>query len=171
MKKIKNLIAILIIMFIICIVVIISIESKHNTENEVVDEAYDEIYKEKYENKLEIKKVTSRSDFVSIENCISSFLGALSNKNNQYVYSLLDTKYINNNDININNVLEKVRINNDTPGFVAEEIYTQILDKIIIYKDNIIEIFIKYLPMSITLKYSTTGRLSNYKICFEPTDI
>lgn len=52
-----------------------------------------------------------------------------------------------------------------------EEIYTQILDKIIIYKDNVIEIFIKYLPMSITLKYSTTGRLSNYKIRFELADI
>ena len=133
MKKIKNLIAILIIMFIICIVVIISIEGKHNTENEVVDEAYDEIYKEKYEHKLEIKKVTSRSDFVSIENCISNFLGALSNKNNQYVYSMLDKKYINNNDININNVLEKVGINNNTPGFIAEEIYTQTYEDILVY--------------------------------------
>ncbi|MGN1410893.1 MAG: recombinase family protein [Oscillospiraceae bacterium] len=58
----------------------------------------------------------------------------------------------------------KFLLNFDEP---IEEICHEVLDKIIIYKNNIIEVFLKYLPMSITLKYFTTGRLSNYKVDFE----
>lgn len=75
-------------------------------------------------------------------------------------------EYLNKQKQKFKNYIDSLKsiLQSDYP---IEEVCHEVLDKIIIYKNNIIEISLKYLPISITLQYSTIGKLDNYKINFQ----
>jgi DNA invertase Pin-like site-specific DNA recombinase len=48
-----------------------------------------------------------------------------------------------------------------------EPLYRELIDKIVVYNNNMIEIFVVCLPYGIRLKYTTSGRTKNYKVDIE----
>jgi len=58
----------------------------------------------------------------------------------------------------VENILD---IDNDAD---RETIYREILHKIIVYQDRTLEIYLKCLPVPLSMKFFTTGRVNNYKV-------
>ena len=48
-----------------------------------------------------------------------------------------------------------------------ELMYREMLDKVVIHNNNILEVYLKSLPFGIGVKYLTAGRLDNYTVNIE----
>lgn len=132
MKKIKILIVITIIitLILICAIIVINKNSNNNIEpNNVISNKYSEnIIKNNIEsnnitqstNSINnsttsipiIKKVTSRENFYTVKSCVEKYINYIVDVDNVAVYNLLDEAYINQKNINKNNIFDMVgRIN------------------------------------------------------------
>lgn len=106
MKKLKYITIFFIIIIVAICAIILSIktqEEKDNVEN--VQPSQENIKEEK-----SIKEVTNSIMFFSIESCIDQYMEYLSQQNNEAVYAVLDNKYKEDNNITLNNVLNKLNI-------------------------------------------------------------
>lgn len=128
MKKIKILIAITIIITLILIfaIVVINKNSNDNIEqNNVISNKYSEnIIKNNIESNNiiqntnginnsstiapKLEKVTSRENFYTVKSCVEKYINYIVDGNNVAVYNLLDEAYINQKNINKNNIFDIV---------------------------------------------------------------
>lgn len=128
MKKIKIsiIITIIITLILICAIVIINKNSNNNTEQKnVISNKYSEnIIKNNIEstniiqntNSInnsansapKLEKVTSRENFYTVKSCVEKYINYIVNLDNVAVYNLLDKSYINQKNINKNNIFDIV---------------------------------------------------------------
>lgn len=134
MKKIKILIVITIIitLILICAIVVINKNSNNNIKQDnVISNKYSEnIIKNNIESNNiiqnttsinnnasivpKLENVTSRENFYTVKSCIEKYINYIINSDNVAVYNLLDESYINQRNIDKNNILDIVgKINNN----------------------------------------------------------
>ena len=125
-KKKVILIAIIILIILMIIISIIMIfNKKKSTMNQYM-------YVEEIENK-NIQKVDNYSQFFSVSNCITLYYTYIGQKD-EGVYQLLDTEYVQENNITNTNVLDKIeKVSSENIYYNAEEMYTQDNKKLKIY--------------------------------------
>ena len=127
MKKIiKILIFIICIICIICIIVlsILSKEEKNTVNFNKIEEVQiasnpDEVIKESYI----IEKEKNPTRFYTVQECIQKYIDYISNDDAQAVLDILNKEYIEQNDINLNNVINSVSIYSESE-FNAMQIET-----------------------------------------------
>lgn len=60
--------------------------------------------------KKELDIVANRSDFYTVESCVSNYINNLNSENEEALVSILDQSYIKNNSITKQNVIEKLNV-------------------------------------------------------------
>lgn len=127
MNKISYaILIILIIAFILIGTLIIYMTNKENTElgnNQTAENIVDA----EETNNISAIEVTNKSMYFSVESCINKYVEAISSKNSQAIFGMLDKKYKEKNKIDINNVLDFVikeqnlkELNFDTEKMLVE---------------------------------------------------
>ena len=140
--RVMIFIVILIIVFLIIYMVINNNETNY-LQNEQPDETQEaeEYYNEMKKNENIIMDVNNAKEFYEVEYGIQMYLDYIYEKNSNGVYSLLLKKYINENNLTINNVLEQIEGLSRRVTFTAVKMHK-------ISKGNIVE-------------YSVEGNISN----------
>ncbi len=111
MEKVKRLIILLSVIIVIVLIIFLIIRIKINHTGS----DFQEIESEKianYEAENKLVKEKNRNKYFAIEEIYNSFLDANLYQNNEYVYNMLDKDYIQNKNINKENVFSKVNIFN-----------------------------------------------------------
>lgn len=138
----------------------------------------------------EAKQLDNERIFFNIQNTIGKYYVALADKDNKYVYNSLDKDYINENNITIDNVLDKVKSNYESVYYTATDIYykkginityyfvtgyiinTTILDGEISYEDTINYIvMVKGDKFVLKMIDSNISNLYEYALNYEIKDI
>lgn len=129
-KKIIIAIFIFIIIIISLILIILKLNNNNNTEiNNEIDLPEGEVIDY---NAEELKKVTEKIDYYTVNTCINSYITALNGNSSIYIiggeiekslqkgniYNMLSEEYIDKNNITESNVLSKVKILNGSYYFV-----------------------------------------------------
>jgi hypothetical protein len=76
--------------------------------------------------------------------------------------------YIENARDNLSVALDAMRqvINQEEN---SPELYAEIVDKVMLYQDHTVDIYFKYIPEPVSLKYATFGRHDTYRVDCTPT--
>ena len=124
MKKIKGIILIFIIIIIILIISLIFLRnsSKKNADNDINS---DDPFQINVNN--DISQVMEDSQFFFIENCVNNYYNYLHNGNKEAVDSILDSNYKKENQITLENNIEKLNIENEK-YFYANKIEVKEID-------------------------------------------
>lgn len=123
MRKKKNLIIIILILFILIIITFIVISKLKNKQEEE-----ENLEKEKpvLTTIMDIMKLENEGEFFTVEECINDYFDEASLGNSDAVYNLLNNKYMQQNDINTSNVMQKIyKSENGFEQFFAKDIYYQ----------------------------------------------
>lgn len=143
MKKLKAFIIIIVIIIIILLVGLLylqfidknsdndlnnnsdeEISYSNNTEDENNASSEDGI-DEEYEDEKDIREVTDRSKFYTVENCIRDFIEYNVKQEFYCVYALLDQNYIDENQITEENIQDKIENYTDEQIITITEMYMQ----------------------------------------------
>ena len=117
MKKLKKYIAILSIFLLILIVAIVIIYHLQEEKTTPIGDADKDI-------KVEMGKLDNSTTYYSIEKMMQKFYLYARVKNKTATYSLLERTYIEQNDINVENVIDKISLNQEADiEFKLKEIY------------------------------------------------
>lgn len=123
MKK-KVLIAILILLIVIYVSIIIILKSKQGKNIENTDtNTLENVASINYD---EVKSATA---FFTVESVVNKFVVYVADKDVDSVLKILDNKFIEDNNVNTNNVLEKIKGNNISGTFEAEKMYVEEIDE------------------------------------------
>ena len=77
----------------------------------------------------EIKEpVKNATSYFTVQSCVNKYLGYIVEKNADALYSILDNSYIEKNNIDANNVLDKVEKYDESITFKAESMGMEQLD-------------------------------------------
>lgn len=114
----KNKKWLLLVLFIILIFIIIIYVINHKEKNENVE---DKNFKQIEQKNLE--PVKNHNLFFAVQTCVEKYLTYVANENKDEILMVLDEEYIKDNNINKNNVLEKINNNDILLNFHAEEMY------------------------------------------------
>ena len=91
---------------------------------------YKVFFKNNSDTKIEI--VTSTSKFYTVSNCANQYLGYLVDKDVDNLLLLLDKNYKKNNNINSNNIFDKISILDRRYSFNAQKMYQETLNNDIV---------------------------------------
>ena len=134
------LIIILIIIVIISFLIYLSINNKNVmlneqiAENEIINEVYEV---EEIEANTEIRLVDSQSQYYSVVACINDYYKDILGGNNKKLYDVLDNKYIQENSITQENVIEKINTSNfSNSDYIVKNMYIQETENIYNYYIN-----------------------------------
>lgn len=76
-----------------------------------------------------------------------------------------------NNTDNVHNYIEKISsIINGAESTSINGVFNRIVNKIIIYKDKTIDLYLSFLPTYIKIRYNTSGRKEDFKVEIEIVD-
>lgn len=117
-KKILTLVGVILI-FIALIVVILSIifkDEKINEPNKPSSNPNKVIAKE-------IEELKDENLFFSVQNAINNYYSMLSNKNTDYIVSILDNDYKREKNITSNNIYNVLKSDYETVNYIAKSIY------------------------------------------------
>lgn len=122
MDKLKKIIVLLIaIIIILVLILIINIVIKKNS-NKLPDLSADDYNVTEVLSGKKPERLYSDTIFLSVDACVNKIISYAENDNAEAVYNILNAQYIQNNDINETNVLEKTRLKNFST-YRIEEIY------------------------------------------------
>lgn len=120
MKKKKTLILLILVMLIIILLLCILkvLKNKNEEEEHIILE------NPRLTTTLDIYKLENEKEFFTVEKCINKYFETLKESNTNGVYSLLNNKYIEQNNINASNVLQKVyKFKGGFEEFIVKNIY------------------------------------------------
>ena len=119
MKKLKILIIVIILIIIVC-VILLGINRIKIKDNDILKTVGDPGEEVTYDNK-KIEDVTDNIDFFTVRSCVYQYFDTINLSNSKFrdeeytdeqfhqdVYDLLSEKYIENNNINLDNVMQYV---------------------------------------------------------------
>ena len=141
----KILLAIIIILILIIILIISFliylnlnnenlISNDQIAENEIINEVYEV---EEIEANTEIRLVDSQSQYYSVVACINNYYKAILDGNNKKLYDTLDNRYIQENSITQENVIEKINTSNfSNSDYIVKNMYIQETENIYNYYIN-----------------------------------
>lgn len=89
----------------------------------------------KQDNKLNI--VTSSSNFYTVSSCVNRYLNYIYQQDNNSILDVLSDNYISKNNINKNNVIDKIGKLDKKYGFEARKMYEQEVN------DNVKKYYVK----------------------------
>ncbi|MCL1858150.1 MAG: recombinase family protein [Oscillospiraceae bacterium] len=115
--------------------------------------------------KMRIENEINKNDFIMMNKSYDDEINLLTNK----IEEAEKINYITGNQVeNLNIYIKEIKNMLDFDENADRDVlYREILDKIVIYNDNILDIYLKSLPFGIGVKYSTIGRSANYTINIE----
>lgn len=116
----KRLIIIISILIIFILAILIFINFLNNTDEKIESNPYN-IDESDIKIEQQKRKVISATDFYTVENCIKIYINAIKANDLNNIYNLLSEKYIENNNINMENI--NGYINKDISDIVAKEMY------------------------------------------------
>ena len=103
-------------------------------ENEIINEVYEV---EEIEANTEIRLVDSQSQYYSVVACINDYYKDILGGNNKKLYDVLDNKYIQENSITQENVIEKINTSNfSNSDYIVKNMYIQETENIYNYYIN-----------------------------------
>ena len=141
----KILLAIIIILILIIILIISFliylnlnnenvISNEQIAENEIINEVYEV---EEIEAITEIRLVDSQSQYYSVVACINNYYKAILDGNNKKLYDTLDNRYIQENSITQENVIERINTSNfSNSDYIVKNMYIQETENIYNYYIN-----------------------------------
>ena len=117
-KQLLILISIL-ILFAILILILIKVLKRNEEELEYTKQENPDLT-----TSLDIMKLENESEFFTVEECVNKYFETLDEANANEVYSLLNDKYIEQNEINDSNVLQRVyQLKGGFEEFIVKDIY------------------------------------------------
>ncbi len=127
MKKLKIIITLIILIIIICIILLFTLLKK-NEETKILTEEYDKYVEGQATpnliiNGLKPKKVNNENIYFTLENCIQAYINACTVQNKEAIYGILSKEFIENKDITINNLFEKINTNFNNGELNIIELY------------------------------------------------
>lgn len=125
MKVIKKLIIILIITVLIIFTILLIKYNKKNDTSETNTLSYNN---DLGEQKTEITKVKSASAYFTVQSCVNKYILYISEQDKESIYNLLDFEYIEENNINRDNILNKIEKIPEQVTFEAEKMYVEEID-------------------------------------------
>lgn len=131
-RKVLVTIIIMVILAIICIIALLiylNLEKQRTTSEQVLEnnEVGNTFYEiDEIEANTEIRLVDSQSQYYSVIGCIENYYKEILDGNNQKLYDILDIRYVQNNSITQENVIEKSNFGSFTnTEYMVKEMYTQ----------------------------------------------
>lgn len=121
----KNVLIFLIALLVILSTIILIVMGNLKTENNQVQ---NNIIIEQNQSK-KIEKVNSASAYFTVKSCINKYINYVTNKDTDSILKILDSSYIKENNINQNNVLEKIETISGSIIFEAETMYVEEIDE------------------------------------------
>lgn len=103
-KKYILTVVIVILLLIIGILIAINYGKENQEKNENEEFQMQNVQKEE----TEIKEVTNSAMYFTVKSCIDKYMNYLSEENKEAIYNVLSLSYIEKNDVNIDNVLNKI---------------------------------------------------------------
>lgn len=144
-KSQKNILLAIIFIIILIIILIISFLIYLNINNEdvmlneqITENDINEVYEiEEIEANTKIRLVDSQSQYYSVIACINNYYNDILEGNNKKLYDTLDNRYIQENSITQENVIEKINTSNfSNPDYIAKDMYIQETENIYNYYIN-----------------------------------
>lgn len=121
MKKKKTLILLILVMLIIIILllgILKILKNKNEEEEHIISE------NPRLTTTLDIYKLENEKEFFTVEKCVNKYFETLKESNTNGIYSLLNNKYIKQNEINYSNVLQRVyQLKGGFEEFIVKDIY------------------------------------------------
>lgn len=122
-RTILIVIIILVILLLAILITFLSIRIKtQEAEEEQLENTYQPI--DEIQADEEVKLVSSHNQYYSILECINQYYTGIQERNSQKVYQLLDSNYIQEKALDINNVLNNIA-NNGKTEYHVNEMYIQ----------------------------------------------
>ena len=113
----KKVFYILLVVIIIIVTSIFIINKKNNDKDENNDNETNNMMNESREensnNNVNLKEVDNTAMYFTVESCIKNYMKSISKQDNEAILGILDQNYINDNNIDVNNILEYVTKNNE----------------------------------------------------------
>lgn len=125
MKR-KILVVIIVLVIIVLIILGILLKESNTDSNNIENLTNSVVDKNTIENLEEVKGATA---YFTVESCVNKYITYVSMQDKDSVYKLLDNKYIQENNITENNVLEKIDNMNELAIFEADKMYVQEIDE------------------------------------------
>lgn len=107
MKNIKFIVLIIVILIIGVLVFILNTNTKEENKDKQFNQ---QIASNIQNNSIETKEVTNSAMYFTIKSCIDTYMKYLSEHNKEAIYSVLSLDYIQDNNIDVDNVLNHVQI-------------------------------------------------------------
>lgn len=127
MKK-KSFLIIIIIFLIISVAIILNnIFKINNKEITEINNIIMEDNKEEIVDAKNLETVKSATAYFTVQSCVNKYINYLSNKDKENIIILLDSDYLEKNNINEENVLEKIEEIPENTLFEAEKMYVEII--------------------------------------------
>lgn len=126
MKKKSFIIIIIIILLIICIIISTILKIKNNNVNSIqnVENVIEE--DKKYEN---LENVNSSTAYFTVQSCVNQYISYVCNKDIEAILVLLDSNYLEKNNITKENVLDQIGEIPENGAFEAEKMYMEKIDE------------------------------------------
>lgn len=121
MEKLKKIILILLIIIVIIIICIVSMKfHKKNDDIQEVEDTEDKLYVD-----TELQSINDINMYAIIENIVNSYIDYNSNNENEKIISMIDDKYIKDNNITTDNVKDKIEEIKGSPLVLINNITQQ----------------------------------------------
>ncbi len=129
MKKMRNIIILITAILLIILIVLLILSSKTNNEPAQQyqdDEIYDdsEVLSDEIISDL-LERETAKYKYIYVNEIMDKFFGYIKDKNATAIMSLLDTEYIQENNLINNNILNFFAEYESVNSYFTKEIYTQ----------------------------------------------
>lgn len=111
-KKLKITLIIVAIFALIAVLVLFLNKNEGTNENELIKLSYDNF-----------KEINRDSEIFTIQNIINDYYLKISKKKSSEIIDSLNSKFVQNNDINVENVIEKLNSNYQDISFYINEVY------------------------------------------------
>ena len=131
MKHIKRIIIFIIIIIIVLIALIVILKNRNLKENqEILNEVTTEETKSEENNQDKtVELVKNRNNFYTVKECVLNYLKYNFDKDYESLYALLDQSYIEENNINKDNISSKLNYYNEQQSLNISEMYKKEIDK------------------------------------------
>ena len=146
MKANKIVFIFIIILIMICCIVGILVLNNKKSSNKMVSDNILATNINDSDNKISTNEVDNSAMYFTVKNCVNTYLKYISTNNAEAVYGVLDKEFINDNNINVNNVINELKKvqGNDQSIYInqmrvkneGEEIQTYYIDGSIIDENS-----------------------------------
>ena len=99
-----------------------------------------------------------------LKKCMDYILGHIAD-NKDYIYSKIKKDMKKADTCNVTHFERIKNILDFNKPFERDEVYRSVVDKIIKYKNNSLDIYIKGITSPVRISYKTSGKMQNYNVC------